>query len=98
VHKIDAPSLSLLVPLLDCGLMMHDNNSKQMAAQLMGNICSLTSNPSDLLPYMTILMPAIKNSLFDSIPEIRGSAAKAMGSLAKGLGIENSQEMLGWLR
>lgn len=47
---------------------------------------------------MAILMPAIKNSLFDSIPEIRASAAKAMGSLAKGLGIENSQEMLGWLR
>ena len=64
----------------------------------MGNICSLTSNPSDLLPYMSILMPAIKNSLFDSIPEIRGSAAKAMGSLAKGLGIENSEEMLGWIR
>jgi len=98
VHRIDAPSLSLLVPLLDSGLMMHDNECKQMAAQLMGNICSLTSNPSDLLPYMSILMPAIKNSLFDSIPEIRASAAKAMGSLARGLGIENSQEMLGWLR
>ena len=64
----------------------------------MGNICSLTSNPSDLLPYMSILMPAIKKSLFDSIPEIRGSAANAMGSLAKGLGIENSEEMLGWIR
>lgn len=32
VHKIDAPSLSLLVPLLDSGMMMHDNQSKQMAA------------------------------------------------------------------
>lgn len=64
----------------------------------MGNICSLTSDPSDLLPYISILMPAIKNSLFDSIPEIRASAAKALGSMAKGLGIENSLEMLGWLR
>jgi len=98
VHKIDAPSLSLLVPLLDCGLMMHDNKSKEMASQLMGNICALVSNPADLLPYMAILMPAIKNSLFDSIPEIRASAAKALGSLAQGLGMENSQEMLGWLR
>ena len=69
-----------------------------MAAQLMGNICSLTKEPSDLLPYMNILEPAIKNSLFDSIPEIRASAAKAMGSLSKGLGIEHSAEMLGWLR
>jgi len=31
-HSIDAPSLSLLVPLLDAGLTMHDNTSKQMAA------------------------------------------------------------------
>jgi hypothetical protein len=69
-----------------------------MAAKLMGNICSLTHNPSDLLPYIPILMPAIKTSLFDAIPEIRASAAKALGSLGKGLGIENSMEMQGWLR
>ena len=25
VHSIDAPSLSLLIPILDNGLMMHDN-------------------------------------------------------------------------
>ena len=78
--------------------MMHDNQAKQMSAQLMGTICSLTSDASDLLPYMSILMPAIKNSLFDPIPEIRASSAKALGSLSKGLGIENSQEMLVWLR
>jgi hypothetical protein len=42
-------------------------------------------------------MPAIKNSLFDSIPEIRASAAKALGSLSKGLGLENSDEMIVWL-
>jgi hypothetical protein len=42
-------------------------------------------------------MPAIKNSLFDSIPEIRASAAKALGSLSKGLGMQNSKEMFDWL-
>lgn len=47
---------------------------------------------------MKILMPAIKNSLFDSIPEIRASAAKALGSLSIGLGLENCEEMLQWLR
>jgi hypothetical protein len=98
VHAIDAPSLSLLVPVLDNGLMMHDNQSKKLASTLMGNICSLTQDPEDLLPYMKILMPAIKNSLFDSIPEIRASAAKALGSLSKGLGLQNSQEMLEWMR
>lgn len=53
-----------------------------MAAQLIGNICALTSNPEDLIPYMGILEPAIKNSLFDPIPEIRASAAKALGRLS----------------
>ena len=57
----------------------------------------MTSDASDLLPYMEILRPAIKNSLFDSIPEIRASAAKALGSLARGLGIANSEELFVWL-
>lgn len=90
VHAIDAPSLSLLVPILDCGLFMHDNDIKQKAAHLMGNICSLTQNPEDLLPYMGILRPAINISLFDSIPEIRSSSARALGSLSKGLSLNNS--------
>lgn len=85
-HAIDAPSLSLLVPLLDAGLTMHDNKSKEMSATLMGNICSLTQDPRDLLPYMSILIPAIKSSLFDAIPEIRAAAAKGLGKLSRGLG------------
>ena len=85
-HAIDAPSLSLLVPLLDAGLTMHDNKSKEMSATLMGNICSLTQDPKDLLPYMSILIPAIKSSLFDAIPEIRAAAAKGLGKLSRGLG------------
>ena len=63
----------------------------------MGNICSLTQDPEDLLPYMKILIPAIKNSLFDSIPEVRASAAKALGKLSRGLGLANSIELLEWL-
>lgn len=47
---------------------------------------------------MSILVPAIKTSLFDVIPEIRASAAKALGRLSKGLGTDHSVEMLGWLR
>lgn len=64
----------------------------------MGNICSLTQDPEDLIPYMPILVPAIKNSLFDAIPEIRASAAKALGRLSMGLGTAHSLEMLAWLR
>ena len=58
----------------------------------------MTQDPEDLLPYMKILIPAIKNSVFDSIPEIRASAAKALGKLSKGLGLSNSIELLNWLK
>jgi hypothetical protein len=47
---------------------------------------------------MKILIPAIKSSLFDSIPETRASAAKALGKLSKGLGLSNSLELLEWLK
>jgi hypothetical protein len=46
---------------------------------------------------MEILRPAIKNSLFDSIPEIRAAAAKALGSLCAGLGAKDSMELHAWL-
>jgi hypothetical protein len=64
----------------------------------MGNICSLTQEPKDLIPYMPILIPAIKASLFDAIPEIRASSAKALGRMSKGLGIDFSFEILNWLK
>lgn len=64
----------------------------------MGNICELTQDAQDLLPYLGILMPAVKISLFDSIPEIRASAAKAIGSLSRGLGLEASKsQIVDWL-
>ena len=46
---------------------------------------------------MKILIPAIKFSLFDLIPLIRASVAKAFGKLSKGLELANSVELLEWL-
>jgi len=97
VHAIDAPSLSLLIPIIESGLRSPNGDSKKKATRVVGHICSLTSNPLDLLPYMEILIPSIKVSRFDPIPEIRASASKALGTMTKGLGIENSRVILKWL-
>mgnify|MGYP002381800396 CR=1 FL=1 len=70
---------------------------KKKSTRVVGHICSLTKDPNDLLPYMEILIPSIKVSLFDPIPEIRASAAKSLGTLTKGMGIENSKVILKWL-
>ena len=97
-HSIDAPSLSLIVPILDYGLRMHNNEVKKKATQVMGNMCKLIASPEDMLPYLPILMPALKSALFDPIPEIRTASAKALGALSKGLGLENIPDILEWLR
>ena len=97
IHAIDAPSLSLLIPIIESGLRSPNHESKKKSTRVVGHICSLTSNPLDLLPYMEILIPSIKVSLFDPIPEIRAFAAKSLGTMTKGLGLQNSSIILKWL-
>eukprot|EP01022_Parablepharisma_sp_SALTPOND_P008185 TRINITY_DN135344_c2_g1_i1.p1 TRINITY_DN135344_c2_g1~~TRINITY_DN135344_c2_g1_i1.p1 ORF type:complete len:2658 (-),score=295.29 TRINITY_DN135344_c2_g1_i1:34-7386(-) len=97
-HAIDAPSLSLIIPILDYGLRAQNNDVKMKATQLVGNICKLIANPNDMVPYLPVVIPALKSALFDAIPEIRSASAKAMGALCKGLGLENMQEVVIWLK
>ena len=97
-HAIDTASLSLIIPIIETGLTLPDNKTKKKASQLVGNICSVVQNKEDLLPYLHIIIPALKASLGDPIPEVRASAAKAIGSLTQGLGIENSTEIITWVK
>lgn len=86
-----------MIPIIESGLRSPNLEDKKKSTRVVGHICSLTKDPNDLLPYMEILIPSIKVSLFDPIPEIRASAAKSLGTLTKGMGIENSKVILKWL-
>jgi len=97
-HAIDAPSLSLIIPILDYGLRAQNNEVKLKATQLVGSICKLIGDPQDMIPYLPVVMPALKTALFDPIPEVRSASAKALGALCKGLGLENMQEVIVWLK
>ncbi len=97
-HAIDAPSLSLIIPILDYGLRAQSNEVKRKATQLVGNICKLIGDPNDMLPYMDVVMPALQSALFDPIPEVRSASAKALGALCKGLGLENMQDTMVWVK
>jgi len=97
-HAIDPPSLALIIPIIDYNLKVQNENLKKMAAHLIGSIANLISNPMDLYQYVDIINVNIKAALFDSIPECRNAIGKAIGSLAKNLGIAYLQEMLNWIR
>ncbi|KAL2911529.1 translational activator of GCN4 [Polyrhizophydium stewartii] len=88
VHYIDAPSLALLVPIIHRGMRERSADIKKRAAQIMGNMSSLTDQ-RDLVPYLRTLVPALKEVLVDPVPEARSTAAKAFGSMIEKLGEDN---------
>ncbi|KAJ3309186.1 translational activator of GCN4, partial [Boothiomyces sp. JEL0838] len=85
IHYIDAPSLALLVPIIHRGMKERSAETKKKAAQIMGNMSSLTES-RDLVPYLDTLLPNLKEVLVDPVPEARGVAAKAFGSMVEKLG------------
>ncbi|KAL6981755.1 eIF-2-alpha kinase activator GCN1, partial [Sarracenia purpurea var. burkii] len=60
INSIDAPSLALLVPIVHRGLRQRSTDTKKKAAQIVGNICSLVTEPKDMIPYIGLLLPEVK--------------------------------------
>ncbi|KAJ2785811.1 translational activator of GCN4, partial [Coemansia interrupta] len=85
VHYIDAPSLALVVPVLQRGMRGRAASTKRTAAQIMGAMATLTE-PADLAPYLAELVPLVRGVLVDPVPEARATAAKALGALVQRLG------------
>merc|ERR1711952_242781 len=67
-----------------------------MAAQIIGNMYSLTDQ-KDLAPYLPGIIPGLKASLLDPVPEVRGVSARALGAMVKGMGEQSFEELLPWL-
>ncbi|KAI5063295.1 hypothetical protein GOP47_0021842 [Adiantum capillus-veneris] len=97
VNTVDAPSLALIVPIVHRGLRERSSETKKKGAQIVGNMCSLVTEPKDMLPYLLLLLPEVKKVLVDPIPEVRTVAARALGSLIKGMGEENFKDLVPWL-
>ncbi|CAI9090959.1 OLC1v1025859C1 [Oldenlandia corymbosa var. corymbosa] len=97
INSIDAPSLALLVPIVHRGLRERSAETKKKAAQIVGNMCSLVTEPKDMIPYIGLLLPEVKKVLVDPHPEVRTVAARALGSLIRGMGEENFPDLVSWL-
>ncbi|KAI8144145.1 armadillo-type protein [Fennellomyces sp. T-0311] len=93
VHYIDSPSLALVMPILERGLRERGTEVKTKAAQIVGNMASLTDE-RDLIPYLPVVLPGVKQVLVDPVPEARGTAAKALGSLVEKLGEDNFPDLI----
>ena len=90
VHVIDPPSLALIMPTLKQTLDLRSTESKKMTAQIIGNMYSLTDK-KDLAPYLPEVLPGLKSSLVDPVPEVRSVCAKALGAMVSDTHIVHTQ-------
>ena len=96
-HYIDAPSLSLIVPIIDYCLRGRVSRLKEGASQVLGSISELILNPSDILPYLKIVSLGVKTAVCDPLPEIRSIAAMAIGKISAKIGADNAREYFNFI-
>ncbi|TQS37659.1 hypothetical protein Golomagni_01860 [Golovinomyces magnicellulatus] len=83
-HYLDAPSLALVVRILERGLGDR-STTKMKSSQVIGSLAHLTER-KDLVLHLPILVAGLKNAIVDPVPTTRATASKALGSLIEKLG------------
>ncbi|KAF2203113.1 translational activator [Delitschia confertaspora ATCC 74209] len=83
-HYLDAPSLALVVRILERGLGDR-SATKRKASQIIGSLAHLTER-KDLIAHLPILVAGLKTAIVDPVPTTRATASKALGSLVEKLG------------
>ncbi|KAI6654794.1 EIF-2-alpha kinase activator GCN1 [Oopsacas minuta] len=96
VHVIDPPSLAIIMPIITKAFQQRSTETKKMAAQIMSSMYSLTDT-KDLKPYMDAVIPGLKETLSDPVPQVRHLAAIAIGSIINALDAEG-QPLVKWLQ
>ncbi|KAL4792882.1 armadillo-type protein [Aspergillus venezuelensis] len=84
VHYLDAPSLALVVRILERGLGDR-SATKRKSAQIIGSLAHLTER-KDLITHLPIIISGLNLAIVDPVPTTRATASKALGSLIEKLG------------
>ncbi|THC89850.1 hypothetical protein EYZ11_010690 [Aspergillus tanneri] len=84
VHYLDAPSLALVVRILERGLGDR-STTKRKSAQIIGSLAHL-SERKDLITHLPIIVSGLQLAIVDPVPTTRATASKALGSLIEKLG------------
>ena len=84
-HRLDSSSLALVVPILERAIRERSSDLKRKSVQIIGNLATLAES-RDLGPYLSQLVPRVREVLVDPVPEARATAARALGSLVERLG------------
>ena len=83
-HYLDAPSLALVVRILERGLSDR-SATKRKSAQIIGSLAHLTER-KDLTSHLPIIVSGLDLAIVDPVPTTRATGSKALGSLIEKLG------------
>ena len=92
VHYLDAPSLALIVRILERGLSDR-SATKRKSSQIIGSLAHLTER-KDVTNHLPILVSGLKIAIVDPVPATRATASKALGSLVEKLGEEALPDLI----
>lgn len=84
IHYLDAPSLALIVRILERGLGDR-SGTKLKSAKIIGSLAHLTER-KDVVSHLPILVSGLRTAVIDPVPATRATASKALGSLVEKLG------------
>ncbi|KAF2652310.1 translational activator [Lophiostoma macrostomum CBS 122681] len=91
-HYLDAPSLALVVRILERGLGDR-SATKKKSAQIIGSLAHLTER-KDLTSHLPILVAGLRGAIVDPVPTTRATASKALGSLMEKLGEDTLPDLI----
>ena len=84
VQVVEAPTLSMLCPLLLRGLRERVTAIKRKACLIIDNMSKLVENPEDAMVFLPRLLPEVDKVASDvADPECRNVATKAAATLRK---------------
>lgn len=84
VTDVHEPTLAIMVPLLERGLVERETAIKRKSAVIIDNMCKLVEDPQIVASFLPKLWPALqKNHDTLADPEARGKTKQAIDTLAR---------------
>jgi elongation factor 3 len=84
VSDVTGPTLAIMVPLLDRGLVERETAVKRKAAVIVDNMCKLVDDPQIVAPFLPKMLPAL-NKNYETLadPEAREKTKQALDTLIR---------------
>jgi elongation factor 3 len=84
VSDVTGPTLAIMVPLLDRGLVERETAIKRKSAVIVDNMCKLVEDPQVVAPFLPKLMPRLEKN-FETLadPEAREKTKQALDTLVR---------------